>query len=116
MFTSATDRVALGPRQRCPKLFDLRARQDTNKGFSDALARGLELVVTPLLFGFFGYLADRGLGISPVLTLGGFAFGVIGTAVKLKLGYDREMAVHDGSAATRPRVTTPPAPSRRSAP
>jgi len=73
-------------------------------------------VVTPLLFGFFGYLADRALGTGPALALGGFAFGVIGTAVKLKLGYDREMAVHDGSAATRPRLTAPQPSSRRSAP
>ncbi|HEX7133656.1 MAG TPA: AtpZ/AtpI family protein [Iamia sp.] len=96
-------------------MFDLRARQDLNNGFSNAFVRGFELVVTPILFGLLGWLVDRALGTSPVFALGAFAFGVIGTAVKLKLGYDREMAVHDGSAATRPRALSPRPPTRGSA-
>ena len=88
-------------------MFDLRARQDLNRGFSDALVRGIELVFTPLVFGLAGWLIDRAAGTSPLFTLVLFAFGILGTAVKMKLGYDREMAAHDGTAATAPRQIAP---------
>lgn len=94
-------------------MFDLRARQDLNRGFSDALVRSIDLVFTPLVFGLLGWLLDRVAGTSPVFTIAAFAIGVIGTAVKMKLGYDREMAGHDGAAATAPRQVPPHASSTR---
>lgn len=48
------------------RLPDLKSNQ---KGFGDGLAAAFELVVTPAIFGLLGYLADRALGIVPVLTL-----------------------------------------------
>ena len=36
---------------------------------NDATSVGFELVGTPAIFGFFGYLADRALGTSPVIML-----------------------------------------------
>jgi F0F1-type ATP synthase assembly protein I len=89
-------------------VFDLRARQDLNRGFSDALGRGIDLALTPIVFGALGWLLDRVLGTSPLFTIVIAAVGVVGTAVKIKLGYDREMAGHEGPA-TAPRVV-PPAP------
>jgi F0F1-type ATP synthase assembly protein I len=94
-------------------VFDLRARQDLNRGFSDALGRGVDLALTPLVFGLLGWLVDRVAGTSPLFTIVIAAVGVVGTAVKIKLGYDKEMAAHEGTAATAPRTVAPaPVPGR----
>jgi F0F1-type ATP synthase assembly protein I len=88
-------------------VFDLRTRQDLNRGFSDALGRGVDLALTPLVFGFIGWLIDRVAGTSPVFTIVVAAVGVLGTAVKIKLGYDKDMEAFEGTAATRPRAVRP---------
>lgn len=88
-------------------MFDLRARQDLNRGFSDALGRGVDLALTPVVFGLVGWLIDRVAGTSPLFTIAVATVGVVGTAVKIKLGYDREMASHEGTAATAPRSVAP---------
>ncbi len=90
-------------------MFDLRTRQDLNRGFSDALGRGIDLALTPVVFGLIGWLIDRLAGTSPVFTIVVATIGVVGTIVKMKLGYDKEMAAFDDTPATRPRqVQTPP--------
>jgi F0F1-type ATP synthase assembly protein I len=53
---------------------DLRDRRELNNGAGDALARAVELVVTPLIFGFFGYLLDGWIGTRPVLMFVLFGF------------------------------------------
>lgn len=91
-------------------MFDLRARQDLNRGFSDALGRGVDLALTPVVFGFIGWIIDRLAGTSPLFTIVVGALGVAGTALKIKLGYDKQMEAFDGEASTRPReVRTPSA-------
>lgn len=72
-------------------VFDLRAKQQLNRGYSDGLARGVEIVATPAIFGGLGWLLDGWLGTDPFLTLGLGAFGVAGIFTKLWLGYDRAM-------------------------
>jgi hypothetical protein len=72
-------------------LFDLRAKQQLNRGYSDGMARGMEVVLTPLILGAFGWVLDGWIGISPVLTLTFGALGAAGIFVKLKLGYDKQM-------------------------
>ncbi len=54
---------------------DLQDRRELNNGAGDALARAVELVVTPLIFGFFGYLLDGWIGIRPVLMF--LLFGLV---------------------------------------
>jgi F0F1-type ATP synthase assembly protein I len=88
-------------------VFDLRSRQALNRGFSDALGRGIDLALTPVVFGLLGWLVDRVAGTSPVFTIVVAAIGVVGTTVKVKLGYDREMAAFDDTPATRPRQVEP---------
>lgn len=88
-------------------MFDLRARQDLNRGFSDALGRGVDLALTPVVFGLVGWLIDRVAGTSPVFTIAVAAFGIVGTVVKIKLGYDKDMSTYDGTAATTPRQVAP---------
>lgn len=72
-------------------MFDVRAKQQLNRGYSDGLARGIELVVTPLLCGAIGWLLDAWFGTDPFLTIGFGLFGVAGIFVKLKVGYDKQM-------------------------
>jgi F0F1-type ATP synthase assembly protein I len=72
-------------------LFDLRAKQQLNRGYSDGLARGMEVVATPLLLGTLGWLLDGWIGTSPILALVFGSFGAAGIFVKLKLGYDKQM-------------------------
>lgn len=88
-------------------MFDLRSRQAINRGFSDALGRGIDLALTPVVFGGLGWLVDRWLGTSPWCTIIFATIGVVGTFVKIKLGYDREMAEFDDTPATRRREVEP---------
>ena len=50
-------------------MFDLAARRQLNRGFNDGLTRAVEIVGTPLLLGYVGFLLDGWLGIRPALTL-----------------------------------------------
>ncbi|HKH04963.1 MAG TPA: AtpZ/AtpI family protein [Acidimicrobiales bacterium] len=89
---------------------DLAARRQINRGYDDGLARAIELVVTPLIFGGIGFLVDGRLGTRPAFTIGLGIFGVVGIFAKLWLGYDREMRAHEatlGSGAGRQTVTVP---------
>ena len=92
-------------------MFDLRDRRAINRGFSDALGRGVDLALTPVVFGLLGWIIDRAAGTSPVFTIVVAAIGVGGTALKIKLGYDKQMASFDGDAATTPRQVSPVAPA-----
>ncbi len=77
---------------------DLRAVRDVNNGFGDGLATAFEMVVTPLIFGFLGYLVDRWVGTHLVFALGFglFTFGYL--VRKLVVRYSTEMAAHDAKA------------------
>ena len=77
---------------------ELSAKRELHRGFSDALVRAVEIVVTPLIFGTLGYLVDRAVDTTPVLALSLFFLGLAGVAVKLYYGYSAEMARHDEGA------------------
>jgi F0F1-type ATP synthase assembly protein I len=75
---------------------DLRDRRELNNGFGNALTVAVELTVTPMIFGFFGYLLDGRLGTRPVFMLVFFLF-VLGYVVWKQFGLysktmDREQA------------------------
>lgn len=72
-------------------MFDLRAKQQLNRGYSDGMARGMEIVLTPLILGAIGWLLDGWLGTGHLLALVLGVLGVVGVFTKLKLGYDRQM-------------------------
>jgi F0F1-type ATP synthase assembly protein I len=48
---------------------DLGQRRELNNGFGDTLSRAFELVITPMVFGFLGYLVDGWLGTRPLFML-----------------------------------------------
>ena len=43
--------------------------RSVRESFGDALSAGFELVMTPAIFAFFGWLIDRQVGTWPVFTL-----------------------------------------------
>ena len=74
---------------------NLQEKRELNTGFGDALARAFELVATPLIFAFFGWLLDRRLGTSPIFAFV-FFFVVLGYLVwKMWMGYVADMKRHE---------------------
>jgi F0F1-type ATP synthase assembly protein I len=83
---------------------DLRERRQTWTGFSDALARGIELVATPLLFGLGGWYLDRWAGTRPLFTLLLFLLAIAGMSARMYYGYMATMQEHDRAGAWAPRT------------
>ena len=61
------------------------------EGFGDGFARAVELVVTPLLVGFFGHLLDGWLGTGPILTIVMGAWGLVAMVLLTYYGYEARM-------------------------
>jgi F0F1-type ATP synthase assembly protein I len=74
---------------------NLKARQELYNGFGDTLARGIELVGTPTLFGLLGYVLDRLLGTVPVMTVILVVFALTGIAVRMYYNYSAAMRAHE---------------------
>jgi len=86
-------------------------RQKLHRGYADSTARGLEIAGVPVVFGGLGWLIDRLAGTSPLFTLALATFAMIGTFVKLWLGYDAAMKKEEegaiwnrGTSASRDRA------------
>jgi F0F1-type ATP synthase assembly protein I len=80
---------------------DLREQRHLYNGFGNALSRGFELVVTPLVFAVLGWLLDRVLGTSPILAIAFGAFGFAGVCVRSYLQYTAAMAGHAAALPSR---------------
>lgn len=77
---------------------NLRAIREVNTGFGDGLASAFELVATPAIFGFLGYLIDQRLGTGAVFLLG-LSLVVFGYVCwKLVMQYNAQMARHEANA------------------
>jgi F0F1-type ATP synthase assembly protein I len=74
---------------------NLADRRDIYNGFGDTLARAFELVLTPAIFGWFGWLVDRWLGTAPVfmIVLSLLVFGYV--AWRLWSGYEISMRAEE---------------------
>jgi F0F1-type ATP synthase assembly protein I len=70
-----------------------------NRGFGDAMGRGLELALTVVVMVGIGWLIDRAAGTSPLFTAILSVVGFAGTGVKLWIGYDLEMRKLDAPDA-----------------
>ena len=81
-------------------------RRDLYTGFSDALGRAVELVVTPAIFGFLGWLLDRKLGTTPVFTVVLFFLVFLYVAWKMWYGYERDMQAHEQRLGVGPPSRT----------
>jgi F0F1-type ATP synthase assembly protein I len=86
---------------------DLRDRRELNNGFGNALSRAIDLTVTPMIFGFLGYLLDGRFGTRPFFMLGLFAFTIGYLFWKQYLRYGEEMDEHQRKI-TSPRGQSDP--------
>lgn len=93
--TSTVDTTTSTAADRSAQLAERRA---VYNGFGDGLARAFELAVTPALFGGLGWLLDRALGLTPLLTIVLFLFGVVGTSYMAWFRYEEEMRRHEQDA------------------
>lgn len=82
-----------------------------NELLGDESARGIELAVTPLVFGGFGWLVDGRLGSGPWFALGFAAFALVGTIAKMWFTYDAEMRQLEATSRWARRSDTAPAPA-----
>ena len=48
---------------------DQREQRELRQGAGDALAASFEMIASPAIFAFLGWLVDRWLGVFPVFTL-----------------------------------------------
>jgi F0F1-type ATP synthase assembly protein I len=85
---------------------DLRDRRELNNGAGNALNRAVELTVTPMIFGFFGYLLDGRLGSRPIFMLVFFLL-VLGYVVWKHYGYYSATMDEEQRKLTGPRREAP---------
>ena len=82
---------------------DQELRRELNTGFGDSLAKAVELVTTPAIFGLLGWLLDRKLGTAPLFLLL-FALGTFGYLAWKTWGtYERRMQEHEARLHVRPQ-------------
>ncbi|MBW3548737.1 MAG: AtpZ/AtpI family protein [Actinobacteria bacterium] len=72
-----------------------RERQETYNGANDAMARAMEMAVTPIIFGFLGYRLDLWLGSAPAFTVGLATFCLGYLSWKMYVAYSVEMQAHE---------------------
>ena len=85
---------------------NLQEKRELNTGFGDALARAVELVVTPGIFAVLGWLLDRQLGTTPIFAFVFFFIVLAYVVWKMWMGYVADMkrheaALHVGKASDR---------------
>jgi F0F1-type ATP synthase assembly protein I len=83
-------------------VFDLSAKRELNQGFGNALNAAVELVVTPALMALVGWLVDRWLGTTPIVTVF-FAVFTLGYVVwKQYVAYQGSMDREQARVLRRP--------------
>lgn len=82
-----------------------------NELLGDESARGIELAVTPVVFGGLGWIIDGRLGTGPWFTLGLAAFALVATVAKMWFAYDAEMRALETSSRWSGQASQPPAPA-----
>lgn len=62
---------------------------------NDGLTQAIELVLTPIVFAFFGFLIDSWLGTTRVFTIALAVFGLVGGFVVAYYRYEARIAIED---------------------
>jgi hypothetical protein len=76
-------------------------QRDLYNGFGDALAKAFELVVTPAIFAFFGWLLDRKVGTQPLFTLLFAGIVFLYTTWRMWFDYDQRMRAEEEKLGIR---------------
>jgi len=59
----------------------------------------MDLALVTLVFLGIGYVLDRILDTKPVFIIGMFVFAIVGQTVRMWIGYDAKMKVHEAERA-----------------
>lgn len=82
-----------------------------NELLSDESTRGIELAVTPVVFGGIGWSLDRWLGTGPWIAVALVVFALVGTVAKMWFAYDVEMRTLESTSRwarrSRPDTSAP---------
>lgn len=89
---------------------DPRERSKIYNGASNGFSRAVEMVVTPLIFGFLGHRVDVWVGTTPLFTvlLAVFALGYL--TWKTCAGYQADMDRHEAELRTSRSRARPVSP------
>ena len=77
--------------------------RDLYNGAGEGQSRAFELAVTPALLGGLGFLLDRWLGLTPILTIVLFLVATAGVIARMYYGYDAKMKEHEAAAPWAPK-------------
>jgi F0F1-type ATP synthase assembly protein I len=79
-------------------------RRELNNGLGDGLALAFQIALTPMVFGFLGYLLDRRIDKVPLFTIIFFLVAMVGVFVSQWAQYEYRMKQADAKApwAKRP--------------
>jgi len=72
-------------------------QRDLYNGAGEGQSRAFELAVTPAILGGFGFLLDRWLGLTPILTIIFFLVATAGVIARMYYGYAAKMAEHEAA-------------------
>ena len=61
-----------------------------------------ELVLSPVILAFLGFLADRQLGTGPWIMVVAAILGLVGATIKVVVEYKTKMAEHEANAPWKP--------------
>ena len=84
---------------------ELRDRQATWEGFSNALSQAVEFVAAPLLFALLGWYLDGRFGTGPVLAI---VLGLVGLAGVIARSYYWYMAKIEREEEGKPWIRSRP--------
>lgn len=76
-------------------------RQSLYNGFGDTMARAVEFVATPAIFGWLGHLADGWAGTRPTFTVVLACLALVGMFLRSWFGYVHEMEAEEAKAPWR---------------
>jgi F0F1-type ATP synthase assembly protein I len=93
--TKGTERIKNGISKLAPATPDAEGRRALTNGFGDTMAKAFEMVATPAVFGFLGWLLDRWLGTEPLFLLSFVIIVFVYEVWKLFAGYGAAMAEHE---------------------
>jgi F0F1-type ATP synthase assembly protein I len=83
-------------------------RRELYNGFGNAMSLSIEFALGPVIFGGAGWLVDRWLGLSPVLTVIMSLVGVVAAFVRMWFRYDAEMKVQETTGGWATPTSTQP--------
>jgi hypothetical protein len=88
---------------------ELKDRQHLYNGFGNGLAKAIEMVATPALFGLMGHFVDGWLGTNPLFTILLVLFALAGMGVRMYYAYETEMKAHEAAGPWAARARKPSA-------